>query len=263
MPNIQAVSSQRFSSHYWLRYTNYAFTAGDAIALLNAHELSKAALAMPVAFVRTNDGFVLVALQGIQGGTNLFVDSQGNWLGTYVPHSYMCYPFLLAKNEQGEQVLCINEDSNMITDEEGPTSMPFFNEDNTPTDKMNEILEFLGRNRANFEQTVQMCALLDKHGLIKPWEIKIQAESEETVIDDLYCINEEKLANLSGEALLELNESNALMLVFGQLFSMKNLNVLANLGQIRIGAMQGAAKQSAELDFDLVDDGGSLNFDNF
>ena len=51
MPTLQPLSRSAFGRLRWKRYGDYRFTASDAICSLVAHELSKAALALPIAFM--------------------------------------------------------------------------------------------------------------------------------------------------------------------------------------------------------------------
>lgn len=217
---------------------------------------------MPVGFLKSNGAYMLVALQGIQAGTNLFVDSNGTWIGGYVPQNYACYPFLLLSNEENEKVLCIDEDANMVSDVEHDTSLPFFDSNNAPTEKLNEVLAFLARLSASQEQTLKLCSLLEEYDLLRPWEIKIQADEDITTISNLACIDEEKLSELSHEALEVLHRKNVLPIIYGQLFSMHNLEIFARIGQNKILAHEANSAKETELNFDLVGDGDSLNFDN-
>jgi hypothetical protein len=65
---------------------------------------------------------VPVAVQGLAPGQNLFVAPDGRWLAAYTPAAYRGYPFQLAHAENGQQVLCFDEESGLITD--GPRASP-------------------------------------------------------------------------------------------------------------------------------------------
>ena len=120
----------------------------------------------------------------------------------------------------------------------------------------------MGNRAESLEQTKKLCALLDEHKLIRPWKIKIKSDDDEISISDLYCIDEEKLAELPTSGIEELHRTHALAVIYGQLFSMHNLELLADIGQNKVNARVRNEAQVPELNFDLIDDGNSLNFEN-
>ncbi|MEA1053628.1 SapC family protein [Lamprobacter modestohalophilus] len=114
MANLQPITLSRHRDQRWARYTDYRFAAADTLAPLVVQELPKALMSLPIGFIEQPDGYGLVAVQSLQPGQNLFVSVDGRWLGGYVPALYRGYPFALAKTEEGQQVLCIDEDSGLV-----------------------------------------------------------------------------------------------------------------------------------------------------
>jgi len=88
MAELTVISREQHADKRWKRYTSYSFAAGDAVVALVAQELPRACLSLPLGFVKTEAGFQVVAVQGLQPGRNLWVAPDGRWLGCYVPADY-------------------------------------------------------------------------------------------------------------------------------------------------------------------------------
>src|SRR6056297_3439037 len=119
MAKIKPITKSEFADRHWQRYTDYKFAANDAIVPLVMQELPKAQLSMPIGFAIKDEQAFPVAVQSLHPGTNMFVGQDGRWLGRYVPAAYRGYPFVLADTEDGKQVLCIDEESGLISDADG------------------------------------------------------------------------------------------------------------------------------------------------
>src|SRR5690606_13482573 len=119
MAELTVISREQHADKRWKRYTSYSFAAGDAVVALVAQELPRACLSLPLGFVKTEAGFQVVAVQGLQPGRNLWVAPDGRWLGGYVPAAYRGYPFVLANTEDGKRVLCVRPDSGLVNESEG------------------------------------------------------------------------------------------------------------------------------------------------
>lgn len=261
MPKIQVISREHHASRRWQRYADYHFAAQDAVAPLVVQELPRAAMMLSIAFVESDGGFLPVAVQGLKAGHNLFVAADGRWLSAYVPAAYRGYPFRLAATEDGKQVLCVDEDSGLVTD--GPEGEPFFNEDGTPAKAVADALDFLIKVQANREATARICALLQRHSLIQPWPIKVQAPEGEQNIEGLHRIDEAALNALPAEAFIELRDAGALPAVYCQLLSMQHLQLLGRLAEAHANAAQSLpATASGDLNLDFMNQGGTITFGN-
>lgn len=261
MPNLKAITKSDFSEKTWQRYTNYLFAAKDSVCFLTAHELPQALVAMPVGFILTDDSYSLVAIQGLEQGSNFYVNSEGQWMGKYVPAAYRSYPFRLAKNEADSEqlVLCIDADSDLVSEHKEDES--FFDEDGEISTSVKEILGFLGKVNASLEATARACTRLQEHNLIKPWELKIQLDAGVTNVEGLFCIDESALNSLSDESFIELRKSGALSVAYCQMLSMQHVSDLAQV--VRAKSKSTANATAAELNFDAMTENGNINFDNF
>ena len=141
MPQFAAVSRERHANKKWLRYTNLAFTAGEAIAPIVGTELAHAALAMPCAFVQQSGRYVLAAVLSFPGGRNMFVAPDGRWLGRYIPAVFRLYPFLLRPSKGTDGVvLCVDEESKLVVDGNS-AGEEFFDAQGNPATVLKPVFE--------------------------------------------------------------------------------------------------------------------------
>lgn len=226
---------------------------------LVAQELPKAVMHLPVGFVRAGEEIVPVAVLGVQPGRNLFVAADGRWLGGYVPAAYRGYPFVLANADDGRQVLCVDEASGLLNETAGEA---FFAGDGSPSQSLAAVLNFLTQVASNRQATQRMCALLQTHGVVQPWPIKVQAEGGEQSVVGLFRIDEMALNALSPEGLAALRDAGALSLAYCQLLSMHHLTQLGRLAQVHAHLAQKAAAQkpAAELDLEFLNQSGTISF---
>jgi SapC len=258
MPNLQPISRERHASQRFKRNPNYNYATHDAVTSLVVQELPQATLHLSIAFLASEGTFTPVALQGLQPGKNLFVDQNGQWLAGYVPAAYKAYPFVLANTAEGQQVLCIDEASGLLSQTEGD---PFFAEDNQPGQTVGEVFAFLKQHAANSQSTARICADLQKHNLIQPWPIKLQGETGEQVVEGLYRIDEAALNQLPAEAFMELRNTGALLCAYCQLLSMQHIQTLGKLAEAQAKAAAPLAlKNKADIDLSFLEGSETFKF---
>jgi len=262
MPNIQVITRERHASQRFKRSTNYNFTATHAVTALVVQELPQAAVHMPIAFLATDGTFTPMALLGLKPGKNLFVANNGQWVGGYVPAAYKSYPFVLANTPEGQQVLCFDEDSGLLSTTEGE---PFFADGTQPSKVVGEVFTFLNQHAANQKTTQRICALLQKHNLIQPWPIKIQGDAGEQTVAGLFRIDEAALNQLPPDAFMELRDAGALLCAYCQLLSMQHLQTLGQLAQAHAAAEAKATpplptKNKKDLDLSFLEGSETFKF---
>lgn len=266
MPNFQVINRNVHGNRRWVRHVNYIFTAKERMATLVGAELPKAMMGMPIGFVAQGDDYAPVALLSLLEERNLFVGQNGQWLGNYVPAAYRAHPFRLARTPEGKDVLCVDEDSLMLTG--GPDGEPFFTENGEPAQTVLDVLDLLTKTEQNRLATAAACALLKQHGLLRPWPVKVQAEDGAHQIGGLFQIDEAALNALPGDALAELRAAGALLIAYCQMLSMQHLQTLGALaeGHAKAAAQALAAKQrlapARELDLEFLNNGGTISFGN-
>jgi hypothetical protein len=223
---LVAVTPTLFASKRWSAPKSYAIAANDALATLVIQEIPKAVMTMPVAFVPQGNEFNLAAVQGLQQGKNLFVGADGLWKHGYIPACYRAFPFSVASTENGEQVLCFDQDSQLLTDNDG---QGFYEADGTLTEAVKKIADFLAQVLQNRVPTRQICDLLQQHNLIQPWPITLKTDRGEQAVNGFFRIDESALRQLSADALQQLNEAGALGIAYFQLLSTHNMQKLVDM----------------------------------
>jgi len=146
---------------------------------------------LPIGFANQGEDFVPVALVGLTPDQSLFVSADSLWQGHFVPSAYRFHPFALLPASEGREVLCIDEDSGLVTD--GPEGEPFFGDDGEPSKVVADIFSALQETSTHRTATRSVCALLKAHELIQPWPITVQTPSGPQHVEGLYCINENAL----------------------------------------------------------------------
>lgn len=263
MPNYQAITKTHHGNKRWLRFTSYAHAEREALLPLSVPELPKAAMSLPVCFIRQGEVYSLAGIMNIQPGKNLLVAPNGQWVGAYVPAACRSYPFMLGKTQEGQPVLCIDEDAGLVT--EGPEGEPFFDESGEPTKAVLDVMTFLTQMEQGRQAAVQACAVLAKHALIQAWPIVVQGENgEQKNIEGLFRIDEVALNKLPAEALAEVRDAGGLSIAFCQLLSMQHLPMLGKLADLhakaRVQASQAAAaKPAGEINLDFLNKGETIN----
>lgn len=260
MSNLQAITKTEFANKSWQRNPNFLFSAKDAVCPLCASEIPRAMMDMPLAFLCTNGEYSIVAVQGLEQGTNFFLNADGQWLGNYIPAAYRGYPFVLASNEaeEGQLVLCIDKDSGLLSEDD--SAEPFFDEGGELSPTVKELMEFLSSVRAGRHASALICKDLLEHELFKPWDLQFELEAGTKRIEGLFCIDETALNELSDEAFAELRRSGAIPFIYCQLLSMQRISILTQFAQAKSKA--NSVPQTNELNLDGVNMDGNISFDN-
>ena len=264
---IVPVTKEQHALKHWRRYTNYKFSSADTVAGLVAAELPKACMSMPIGFFRQDDRFILVALLGLGNERNLFVDAQGRWIGGYIPAAYRAHPFRLA-NSNDQQVLCIDEASDLVTDPTQDSSEAFFDEKGEPSEAIKKILEFLVQVEANRKTGQRAIDFMQSKNLIVPWPIELKASADapkNTRLEGLYRIDEAQFNKLSASEFEELRQAGGLAIAYCQMLSMQHLGLLSRLHALPQKASKKAATAlpatpTGEIDFSFLADDKTMGF---
>jgi len=264
MTELAAITTERHGKKVWKKVTDYAFAGSETVIPLVGAELGKAALAMPIGFIKQDAGYQLVAITSLQPGTNLYVAPDGEWLGTYIPAVLRTYPFKLAQQEgSDESILCINEASALVVDSEEDGNA-FFDDQDKPAQGIKDILSILLKVEVSRTATQGAVNALADAGLITPWALNLKQGEEVVPVKGLFHVDEPALNKLDDEGFLTLRKAGGLAFAYAQLLSMERIDLLERLGKLRgqILAQQAAKFETSNLTgFSLAEDEGSLNFD--
>lgn len=258
MASIQVVSKEIHSTKRWRRTKGFEFAKNDSICPLVLSELPAAMMKMPIAFIQREGRYFLVAVQGLMPDSNTFVAEDGSWRGDYVPAQYRAHPFLLARNEDGAQILCLQGDAQLVgTDDEGED---FFDKAGEPVASIKEILQFLESISLSQRAALDACEILKKESLFTPWKIQLETDEGERIVEGLFKIDEEAISKLSAESLTNLRDAGVFGLIYCQLLSMQNIYILVDMLKNQIVQKN---KLGKELYLDASNDSGNISFDSF
>jgi hypothetical protein len=232
MVKLTPVSKESHADRSWNRVESYGFASRNNLAPLVGAEITRATLTLPMAFVRNQDHFSLVAVLSPLPDQNLFVAPNGRWLGGYVPSAFRGYPFRLARAKgRDDMLLCIDENSGYVrNDDKGE---PFFDEDGDISGPVKNVLDFLSKVEQNRVETDRAVMTLAQAKLFTEWPLKIKDKDQEKTFSGLYRIDESAMDSLEDEAFLNLKKHRAFRIAYAQLLSMDNIRVFEKLAGIR------------------------------
>ena len=225
MTSWVAISRTDHLNKRWRPSQGFNFAAEQQIVPVLIAEIAKVAPHFVTGFVPAEDGaFQYIALVGVGGERNFYVNSDSLWLCDYIPANLRAYPFAVLNDPEGNKVFCIDESH--LTDDD---SFPRLFKDNGELEQLpGETVNFIGQCEESRLHTIKACAVLNDMELIEPWAIEIPRNEGQgpLAINGVYKINEEKLNALDAEQLLTLRNMSALPLAYAQLFSMAQMDQL-------------------------------------
>ena len=257
MPQWIALSRTQHADHFYHPRQGYTFTHQQAVAPILLAELAKLVPHYALGFIKQETGYQAVALLSLDGQTNLYLHSDGRWLGNYVPASLRGYPFTLANTEDGKKALCMDEAH--LSGEPGEA---LFDEKGSLAPTVHKTVEFLNQSEQNRVLTQQAVDALAAADVIEQWPLKLErGEGHEPIsVNGLYRISEKALNALEADAYAQLR-GGPMALAHAQLFSMSQLSQLSE--RAKFHAQHGATQEVPE-DLDSVLDGmddNELSFD--
>lgn len=232
MANIQPVTFAAYGNKRWQRFSSYGFAAETIMTPLMLSEVRSAASAFPIAFVKHEGNCFPVAILGLDENVNLFVSGEGEWIGAYIPGTFRAWPFSLIYSERGEKLLCVDEDSGLVSD--GPEGERFFEDDGAPSKILQEVTNFIARFSQERDPSLAACAALEAAGILQPWTSVVRIEDRQWSMNGFLRINENALNNLRTSTLASLHKAGALALAYSQLHSVAQLAFLGRLTEQRL-----------------------------
>ena len=266
VPKLQPLDARRHAGHGWKRGGALGFAAQHAQVPVLVAELSALLPAYALAFARRGSGFQLVALLGLHGDENLYLNQHAIWQTGYLPSPYRSYPFGLAEMEHaGEKraVLCFDQNSGLYREHPDPDQGEerFFTDSGELQPLVRHTLTFLEKCAVNRRATQRAVGDLVKAGLLEPWQWQLSnPDPERPLQTDLHRINQTGLGALDGPTLAHLRDSGALGLAYAQLFSLGRVQVLQRLFTARHSPASAAEDIDVEALFGAAEQ-DSLRFD--
>lgn len=251
MAKYVAVGRDSFANKYWKAPQDFRFFADTVVIALGAHEAPQAGLHLPLAFIKNQDSYDLVALAGIKQDENLAVDPlTGRWQLDYLPDIARVQPFRLTNKEgTDELIVIVDVESGLITND--VNDWAFFQDNGEPSEQFARVVQVLQRLQRGRMASFELCESLERVGLIEPWEITVKDGETLHRLDGVYRINETALKELGNVPFLGLRKNSALGLAYAQLMSMGNIHKLGRLAYQRQQELgQGEAKPDYADGFD-------------
>lgn len=242
MSSIHQVSRSRHGDLRWRRVSDHRFTGSTILAPLAIAEVTRASLAYPLTLLAREGGWTLAAVLGFRPGQNLYVGPGGEWTGTYVPAIFRAYPFRMGWTPSGEQTLCLDEGSGLLTNDAGDE--PFFDEAGNLSAAVDQIWTFLREAAQSEAHLAEACGALGAADLIEPWPVTLEGNEGLQAVDGLHRVNEVALKALDDAALLPLLRAGIVGLAYAQILSTGHLANLATLARIKAQAEEAARARS-------------------
>lgn len=207
---------------------DYSFAAASNAFPLAGTEFPEASKFFPIAFVKDDQGgMVPYAIVGLQNDQNLFVDKEGRWAASYIPAFVRRYPFVPSNTPDGRFHICFDETYSGFHQEGGEA---LFIDDNVPAPEFQNILNLLQDYHVKMEATLDFCRRLSENNLLTEMNAEIQAPSlggKALRLNGLHAIDEQRLAELDREKVLDFFARGELAWMYSQLSSVSNFRRLA------------------------------------
>jgi hypothetical protein len=220
---------------------NYGFSSKTNSVPLMAVEFPYAAAEYAIVFAGTKDNVMPAVILGVRDGENLFLSQDAKWDAKYVPAFVRRYPFVFSTSADGERlVLCVDEAYSGFNRE--ARGQKLFDDDNKPTQYVQNILTFLQEYQAQFNRTVAFCKKVRELDLLEPMQAQVETTSGEKLsLAGFMAVNREKVKALSGDKLSELAKTDELELLYLHLQSMRNFQALPS----RLAVVKGGTAETS------------------
>jgi len=182
----------------------------------------------PIVFTSGDKGgtFAPVAVMGMTGGENLFVD-KGNWAtGVYIPAYARRFPFCMArvtlnKVEQQDRLICVEKTF------AGDDGEPMFDDKGQPLAKWAEMERLLSEYEADLERSREMCGILSDYGLLEPFTMQATLNKGGAMhLTGMFRVDEKKIEHLNASQIKNLVRKGVLARIYTHLLSLENFSQL-------------------------------------
>lgn len=204
----------------------FGFAAGSHLVPAVIDEFVVASREIPIVFAPVGNGYAAVFLCGLKPGSNLFIDAEGKWSGSYVPAYLRRYPFMLGEREGAEPLVCVDPDFPGFA--AGDTGERLFDDEGNISTQMSAIVRIVSDYAQAAKRTEALCVELIKLDLLKAVSIDVKrGDGESASIHGLSVVDEEKLGKLADKDFLELRQRGELAALYAHLFSLGTAQALA------------------------------------
>ncbi|WP_274704726.1 SapC family protein [Aquabacter cavernae] len=218
----------------------FAFASGSHLIPAVVDEFAAASREIPIVFAPVGNRFASVFLCGLKPGSNLFVDADGRWNGTYLPAYLRRYPFMLGERDGAEPVVCV--DPSYEGFRAGAEGAYLFDGEGKASPTLSAMIRLITDFALSARRTEDLCGTLKDLGLLKSVTIDVQGPTGPSAsIHGLSIVDEKKLAELPDDAFLSLRRNGFLGPLHAHLFS---IGATQSLSQ-KLRALDAVAAQAA------------------
>lgn len=205
--------------------SDYRKFAAENLVPIVVQEFTTLATEFPLVYVKNTETgqFMPVALMGIKNGLNLYCQS-AQWNATVTPLGFRSAPFSFVKTakENDELMLCVDEDSTLISSEQGTR---LFDDQGNQSDYLKMRAEALLDIASFNQQTKDITALFVEMQLLVPQQLTVKLGSNEPKmnIDGVYVIDEKRLNDLSQDDFMSLKSKGLLPIIYAHRISLQQI----------------------------------------
>ena len=174
----------------------------------------------------TRDRFTALAMFGFENGENLYLDG-GRWDARYRPLAMDIQPFLIGGGPDDDEAKQVHVDLASPRCPAGHAGVRVFDEMGQPTPYLERIAEQLGALDEGYRGSADFFAALQRHNLLEPFTLEVTLDDGSTNrLVGFHIIDEDRLAELDGAALAELNANEHLLPIYMAIASLAHLGDL-------------------------------------
>ncbi len=222
----------------------FGFASTAHVVPLTVSEFAVASLSYPIIFA--GEKRQPLAVMGVNTDQNMFVNADGSFdAGAYIPAYIRRYPFVLARDPAGEQlVVCIDRDAKMLGED---NDVPFFDAAGEPTEYTKGCIEFCNNFEAEARRTEAFVQILTDLDLFEIRTTNFTPTNPDGTqgppqkIAEFFAVSEDRIKNLTDGKLRELLNNGVIAQCYAHLTSLIGWDRLIALAQIRAAEQQQAA----------------------
>lgn len=216
---LAALDRERHATLKIGQATDMLFASGLLLVPLVTSEFADVAREYPIMFVPDAEQKLMpVAVTGVPGGKNLYIDAKGKWNANYIPAYVRRHPFIFAKTGPDQLTVCVDENCAWL----GNEGTPLF-EAGAPTPFLQQIIDGLSEYERQAQYTLSFVQRLQASGVLMEATARAELNGKNLAIDGLLMVDEPRLRALPDATIKEWFASGELGLVYAHLISLGNL----------------------------------------
>ena len=228
----QPLSKRHHAGLHWSPPETSWHAARSMLVPVSIAELARAVSLFPLAFVDTGGSPTLHAILGLDEGQCAYVDNKGRWRAPYRPNWLATHPFYLARDEQGQYVVAVDENAPELSTD-AVSGEPLFDGNGEPSAGVQENIARLKELARQLVHTAHAATALARAGVLVPWSPRVHVGSTARRLEGLQRVDENALQALPSESLAHLRDAGALGLAYAQLLSTEQIRILQNQVHMR------------------------------